>query len=107
MGRREREGELPNANVRGALLKVSISLLENMEAQTSQIPNSDGALRGYREAIAILKDSLTQDEQLPVNRHGKKARQTDVEGIDRAVTVAQKAAARKSPAKKKAKAKNG
>lgn len=113
LGREERDRELPNANVRGSLLAVSIATLQQMEAETSQIPNSDVALAGYREAIAILQDTRSKNERLPASR--KSVSDSDVKAIQRAqragiaagnragepVTPAKKAPAKKAKAGKK------
>ena len=108
VGRDERERELPNANVRGSLLDVSITMLQQMKAQTSVIPNSAAALQGYDEAVAILKDARSRDERLPST--GFKPESGDAEALTAALKgseskVKATATAKKRTAKPKAKPK--
>lgn len=103
-GRDERERELPNANVRGALLDVSITMLQQMQAQTSVIPNSDAALHGYGEAVAILQDARRADERLP--RSGFTPDPEDAKALEEVLKPkAKKAAPKKRATKSKAKPK--
>lgn len=108
VGRKEREAELPNANVRASLLAASVGLLRLMETQTAAIPNSDAAVGGYREAIAILTDVLGTEEKLPRTKGRASIPQSDVDAVLEAQESAKAKKAkpkRKTTAKAKAKPK--
>ena len=98
VGRDERERELPNANVRGSLLDVSIAMLQQAQAQTSVIPNSTVALQGYSEALAILKDARSRDERLPRTEFSPDA--ADTEALAAVMEPAPKAKPKRKPAKR-------
>lgn len=99
-GRAEREAEHPNGNVRIALLDAGIATLQQLQAQTSVLPQAEAATAGYREAIAILKDAKGQEERLPAS--GYRPAPGDAKAVDRAVKAANtpKAKKRKAPAKR-------
>lgn len=100
VGREEREKELPNASVRGSLLKVAVTVLKGMEAQVSVIPNSGHAVRAFREAWSVLEDAEKQEERLPPTR-SEDLSATDAE-VNR-ISETLDGPAKKKPAKKSAK----